>query len=104
MDRCKVRLISLSCRQKFGVDYCETIAPMAKMTIVRTFVSTVASIQQWHLFQMVVSNAFLRGDLDEEVYMTLLLGYAGVGRSMNLELLFQLDISMLVSWKSLFVD
>ena len=76
MDKCKARLVALGWRQKFGVDYWETFAPVANMTTVKTLLD-VASIQQWHLFQMDVSNAFLHGDLDEEVYMAMPLGYTG---------------------------
>lgn len=38
-------------------------------------VIALAAIQKWHLHQLDISNAFLNGDLTEEVYMTLPLGY-----------------------------
>ena len=58
-----------------GIDYHETFAPIAKMVIVCTFL-TVATAKNWNLHQMDVQNAFLHGDLDEELYMKMPPGFA----------------------------
>lgn len=70
LDRFKARLVALGNKQKYGVNYVETFAPVAKMTTVRLIISLAAS-QGWPLHQMDVKNAFLHGDLKEEIYMTL---------------------------------
>ena len=60
--------------QQAGMDYTETFSLVAKMTSVRTFLS-IATFKNWELHQMDVHNTFLHGDLDEEIYMKLLLGF-----------------------------
>ena len=62
------RLIAKGFTQEYGIDYEETFAPVAHISSIRTLLA-VAVASKWDLFQMDVKNAFLNGDLSEEVYM-----------------------------------
>jgi len=62
-------------RQIKRLDFNETFAPVAKITIIRCILAMTAA-NRWELHQMDVKTAFLNGDLDEEVYMEQPDGYA----------------------------
>ena len=66
LDRYKARLVALGNKQEYGLNYEEPFAPVAKMTTVRTILA-IASSKYWPLHQMDVKNAFLHGDLKEEI-------------------------------------
>jgi hypothetical protein len=68
VERYKVRFVARGYSQTYGIDYDETFASVAKMSTVKTLISCAANFG-WPLHQLDVKNAFLHGDLHEEVYI-----------------------------------
>jgi hypothetical protein len=66
--RKKSRLVAQGFNQKEGIDYEETIAPVARLEAIRIILAFSVA-KGFKLHQMDVKSAFLNGVLEEEVYV-----------------------------------
>ncbi|GJU87594.1 zinc finger, CCHC-type containing protein [Tanacetum coccineum] len=78
IDKFKARLVIQGFRQKEGIDYFDTYAPVARITTIRLLLA-LAAIHNLVIHQMDVKTAFLNGNLDKEVYMKQPVGFVMPG-------------------------
>ena len=76
IERYKARLVAQDFTQTYGIDYDETFAPVVKLNSIRVLLSIAVNLD-WPLLQFDIKNAFLNGDLDEEIYMRIPPGFEG---------------------------
>ncbi|GAU27929.1 hypothetical protein TSUD_160240 [Trifolium subterraneum] len=74
VDKYKARLVVKGYSQKYGIDYNEVFAPVARWETIRTVLALAAS-KGWCVYQLDVKSAFLHGDLDGDIYVEQPLGY-----------------------------
>ncbi|CAM8877555.1 unnamed protein product [Rhodiola kirilowii] len=68
IDKLKARLVIQGFRQKYGMDYFDTYASVARISTIRLMIA-LASIHKFLVHQMDLKTYFLNGDLEEEIYM-----------------------------------
>ncbi|KAJ9565483.1 hypothetical protein OSB04_001449 [Centaurea solstitialis] len=64
----KARLVAKGYRQREGIDYFDTYAPVARISSIRTLIA-ISALKGLYIHQMDVKTAFLNGYLNEEIYM-----------------------------------
>ncbi|KAH9656699.1 hypothetical protein KPL70_022787 [Citrus sinensis] len=86
----KARLVAKGFKQRNGIDYFDTYAPVARLTSIRVLFA-IASLNNLYVHQMDVKTAFLNGDLDEEIYMEQPEGFVLPGNEKKMKDLGEVD-------------
>lgn len=68
LEMYKARLVAKGFTHTYGIDYSETFSPVAKLDTVQVLLSVAVNLD-WPSYQLDVKNAFLDGDLEDEVCM-----------------------------------
>ena len=79
VERFKARLVAKGYSQRPGFDFTETFAPTVRYSAVRTILA-LAALEDMEIHSLDISNAYLNGVLEEEVYMQLPEGFEDIGR------------------------
>lgn len=68
VKRYKARLVARGCEQRYGIDFDEVYAPVARMETIRTLFALSVE-EELHIHYMDVTTVYVQGDLSTEIYM-----------------------------------
>eukprot|EP00253_Pinus_taeda_P004526 PITA_04526 len=74
INKYKARVVAKVFSQVHGIDYDETFAMAEKMDSIK-MAPAIATTKKWDIHHIDVKNAFLHGDINEEIYMDQPKGY-----------------------------
>ena len=79
IEKYKARLVAKGYAQRFGIDYTEVFASVARLDTVRVLLALAAQ-GTWEVVQLDIKSAFLHGELQEEVFVQQPEGFIKKGR------------------------
>ena len=65
----KARLVVKGYCQRYGIDYDEVFAPVARFESICILIALIAQ-ECWSLYHLDVKSAFLNGEIKEEIYVS----------------------------------
>ena len=102
--RKKARLVAKGFSQVEGLDYDQVFSPVVRFETVRLLLA-MAALENWHMTGVDVRNAYLYGELDEEIYMEQPEGFKVPGKEDQvlrlLRALYGLKQAGLAWWRAL---
>ena len=75
----KARLVVKGYAQRYGIDFTDVFAPVARMETIRVLLA-LAAVFGWEVHHLDVKSAFLNGEISEEIYVKQPEGYEIPGK------------------------
>jgi len=77
IEKYKERFVAKGFSQKEGIEYEDTLSPLAKYTSTQAMISLLEQMG-WHIHQMYFKMTFQNGELEDDVYIEHLEGFVAL--------------------------